>query len=52
MLVPGQPLLLVGCEVLFIGLVVWIIAIVLDTAALRKTEVRYRRAFILNIVLS
>jgi modulator of FtsH protease len=45
LLVPGQSLILIGIELLFIGLVTWILATVLDIRTLQKTEARYRRSF-------
>jgi hypothetical protein len=52
LLVPGQPLLLVGGEVLLVGLVSWTLVLGLDVSILRATEPRYRRSFVLNIALS
>jgi hypothetical protein len=45
LLVPGQPLMLIGIEVLIIGLVTWTLATVLDIRTLQKTDAKYRRPF-------
>lgn len=52
LLVPGQPLPLIGSEVLLVGIVIWTLVTVLDVRILRATESRYRRSFIFNMVLS
>ena len=43
LLVPGQPLLLIGSEVLVIGLVVWATVVRFDVRAWRSAEAEYRR---------
>lgn len=52
MIVPSQPLLIVAVELLGVGLATWILVTVLDVNILRKTESKYRRSFVFNIILS
>lgn len=52
LLVPGQPLWLVGSETLAIGLVSWLVAIRLDVITLRRTDSQYRFAYLGNIALT
>jgi hypothetical protein len=51
-LVPGQPLWIVGIELLGIGLAAWIMVTILDVNMFRKTIAQYRRSFTINIGLS
>jgi modulator of FtsH protease len=51
-LVPGQPLVLLGLEVLLVGLALWSIITSLDISIYRKTDPRYRRPFLSNMALS
>jgi hypothetical protein len=50
--VPGQSLLLVGVEVLVVGLVIWTLVTVLEVGVLQKTESQYRLSSAINMVLS
>jgi modulator of FtsH protease len=43
MLVPRQPLVLVGAEVLAIGFAVWIMVVIFDIRSLRAANADYRR---------
>ena len=52
LLVPGQSLLLVGIDVLLTGLAAWTIVWMLDISILRSMESRYRRPYVINMVLS
>lgn len=52
MLVPGQPKVLIGAEVLTIGLGVWIMVLVFDIRALRAASAKYRRRSAFRAVLS
>lgn len=52
LLVPGQPLLLVGSEVLAAGLVTPATIILLDLNSLRKTEPQYRRVYLIKMSLN
>jgi hypothetical protein len=52
LLVPGQPLWLVGSEVLIAGLISWLLALRLDIQIFRETETAYRRLFLVNMALS
>jgi len=52
LLVPGQSLWFMGSEVLIIGLITWTLAVRLDVDVLRRTEAKYRRSFLFNMVLS
>lgn len=52
MIVPSQPLLIVAVELLGVGLATWILVTVPDVNILRKTESKYRRSFVFNIILS
>jgi hypothetical protein len=52
MLVPAQPIRLVGGEVLLIGLVVWIAILVIDVRNSRKVEAGYGRVTVLQIALN
>ena len=52
LLVPGQPLTLVGIELLVLGLIVWITATMLDVTILRTREPQYRMPYMLNMVLT
>jgi hypothetical protein len=51
-LVPGQPVLLIGVEVLIVGFAAWIVVTLLDVNILRATESQYHRSFLINIFLS
>ena len=52
LLVPWQALTLVGIEILVVGLIVWIIATMLDVTILRTRERQYRRPYMVNLVLT
>lgn len=51
-LVPGQSITLLGIEILIIGLIIWAGVTMLDLRIRQKTEVQYRRPFLLNMLLS
>jgi modulator of FtsH protease len=44
-LIPGQPFLDMGIEVLFIGLIDWAVVLFLQLSSLRKMPPQYRREF-------
>ncbi len=56
LLVPGQPLNLVGCEVLLVGLGIWLITLRLDLNSVQKLAPQerphYRRRFLLLILMN
>nr|AUN37619.1 hypothetical protein [uncultured bacterium] len=52
LLVPDQPLILIGAEMTIIGLVTTSLMTRLDLRIRRDTDKQYRRAFLLNMVLS
>lgn len=52
MLVPGQPLRLIGAEVLAIGLAVWTMVVIFDLRTLRSAGSNYRRRAVCRTVLS
>jgi hypothetical protein len=52
LLVPGQPLFVVGVEVLATGAAIWIGNTLLDARALRKVDEQYRQPYLRNLVLS
>ena len=52
LLVPGQSLTLIGIELLVLGLIVWIIATMLDVSILQTTERKYRLPYMVNLVLT
>jgi hypothetical protein len=51
-LVPGQPIRLLGVELLCIGLVAWPMALKLDLEMLRNADPAYRGKFRLNMLLT
>jgi hypothetical protein len=51
-LVPDQSAQVMGIEVLVIGFLSWVITLKLDLGILRKTEVKYKRYYVLNIVFT
>lgn len=52
MLVPHQPMILIGSEVLTIGLAVWIMVVIFDIRTLRAANADYRRRTVFRTVLS
>ena len=52
MLVPEQPLALVGIEVLIVGLFTWVIVARINLRNYRKTDAQYRRLVLRNIGLN
>ena len=52
LLVPGQPLTLVGIEVLVVGLIIWITATMLDVNILQTKKSQYRVPYLLNMALT
>src|SRR5947208_6599370 len=52
LLIPRQPVMLVGIEVLVVGLIVWITATMLDMTILQKKDPHYRSHYVLNIALT
>jgi len=52
LLVPGQPLWLVGLETLGVGLVLWMTVVVIHFRILKNMEATYRNAFIIRIILA
>lgn len=51
-LVPGQPLMLLGIEILALGLAVWIMVAAFDLRLLRSASGEYRKRTALRMVLS
>lgn len=51
-LVPGQPVLLIGIEVLVTGLSAWTIVTVLSVNIVRESNTQYRRAHVSNLLLN
>jgi hypothetical protein len=51
MLVPAQPLAIVGAEVLAVGLVLWILVTWLAAVALRRSTADLRHYFIRHLIL-
>ncbi len=51
-LVPSQPVLFIGIEILGIGLVVWITTLRLDLRILRNTDKQYKKEFLWQMVLT
>jgi modulator of FtsH protease len=52
LLVPGQPLPLVGIEILLSGLAAWKIVIILDIGILRSRQPKYRGPYAINMSLN
>lgn len=52
LLVPGQPLVVYGVEVLVVGLLVWAALTALDVSSVRKAEIQFRRISIGNLILN
>jgi modulator of FtsH protease len=52
LLVPDQPQLMIGVEMTLVGLVITSLMTRLDLRIRRDTDVKYRRAFLFNMVLS
>src|SRR5260370_29611069 len=52
LLVPGQSMMLVGIELLVVGLIVWVTATTLDVTMLQKKEPQYRSSYMLNMALT
>ena len=52
LLIPGQPFLARGIEVLLMGLINWMIVSLLQLNSLRKMQPQYRRQFVPYLVLS
>lgn len=52
LLVPAQPPTLIGIEVLIIGLIVWILATLLDLNILSRRQRKYRRPYLVNMSLT
>lgn len=52
LLVPGQSLLLLGSEVLFVGLISWALSLRLDVSMMQNTERKYRRPFLISMAMS
>ena len=52
LLVPAQTSTLIGIEVLIIGLIVWILATLLDLNILSKRQRKYRRPYLVNMGLT
>ena len=52
LLIPGQSQILVGIELLVVGLIVWITATRLDVMILLKKEPQYRSSYMLNMALT
>jgi modulator of FtsH protease len=51
MLAPGQPMALLGAEVLVVGLLAWATISHIDLGAWRNTDVQYRRRLVALIVI-
>jgi modulator of FtsH protease len=52
MLVPEQPVFLIGVEVLIIGLLAWAAISIIDVRAWRRAETDYRRLSLLQLALN
>jgi modulator of FtsH protease len=52
LLVPGQSLAAIGTEILIVGLIVWAGVAAIQVNCWRKFEARYRRPFILQIMMN
>jgi modulator of FtsH protease len=52
LLVPGQPIMVYGVEVLALGLLLWIMVTGLDVNSVRKSEPHFRRVSVGNLVLN
>jgi modulator of FtsH protease len=51
-LVPGQPVTLLGIEILIIGLIIWLGVTRLDLRIRQKTDPQFRQVFLFNMLLS
>lgn len=51
-LVPGQPILFIGLELLCVGVAVWVISLRLDIRIYRQTAEKYRPQFLPQILLN
>ncbi len=52
MLVPDQPIALIGIEVLVVGIITWVIVARINISNYRKTDAQYRRQALRNISLN
>jgi hypothetical protein len=52
LLIPGQPMKLVGIEVLVVGLIAWVIVTMLDITILQTKQPQYRQPYAFNMALS
>jgi hypothetical protein len=52
MLIPGQSATIAGIQILVAGIVLWITVIWLNLQSLGKTEIKYRRAYIISLAFS
>jgi hypothetical protein len=51
-IVPAQSFTMLAVEILLIGLIVWITVFTMDIAILRSKENRFKRLYMLNMVLN
>jgi modulator of FtsH protease len=52
MMVPGQPVRLLGTEVLIIGLLAWTAVTIVDVRTLRCAQERYRRLTLVQVAMN
>ncbi len=52
LLVPGKTLTLAGCELIIIGIIVWLFVTRIDVKIYRANEQQYKRQYLLNILFN